>query len=195
MKGSIFKLETPCGAIYVTDEKGKKIPFSVSKNKFDCDYEFEKPTGEIKAINTLTNYSIAIRITDLRLNAKYKIFLDGAKMEYGNSDEHTECVSGEKDGYFIALGAYSHNDEEKTHQAYMYSKEKGYIDRNFIAEPSEYDESNFEWYDVEMLEDKSGFSFWLIDTKREFIFFNVAWIKSEPGEEDQYESAVQFWTI
>ena len=46
-----------------------------------------------------------------------------------------------------------------------------------------------------MLEDKSGFSFWLIDTKREFIFFNVAWIKSEPGEEDQYESAVQFWTI
>lgn len=194
MKPPLFKLETPCGTIYVVDEKGNKVPFTISKNKFDCDYEYENLSGETKTINTDTNYSVEIKIADLKLKTKYKIFLDGTKMEFGDSDERTECVSGEKDGYFIALGAYLHNDEEKMDQAYMYSKKMGYLDQNFIMEPPEYDESNFEWYDVEMLEDRSGFLFWLIDTKREFIFFKVAWIKSEPREEEHYESAVQYWT-
>lgn len=194
MNNSLLKLETPCGIISIVDENSNNVPFTLCENKFDYDYEFEDSSGEIKSINTKTNYSVTIKISDLKLDTKYKIFLDGTKMDFGDSDEKTECVSGEKDGYFIALGAYSHNDEEKMDQAYMYSKKMGYLEQNFIMEPPEYDESNFEWYDVEMLENKSGFLFWLIDTKREFIFFDVAWIKSEPGEEDHYESAVQYWT-
>lgn len=55
MKGSILKLETPCGTFMLYIKKEKKIPLYVSKNKFDCDYEFENPAAEIKINNTIKN--------------------------------------------------------------------------------------------------------------------------------------------
>ena len=187
-------LQTPCGVIYVVDEAGKRIPFSVCKNSFDCDYEFESSSGITKKINTDTNFSLMIKTSDLKLHAENRIYLDGIPLDFGCSGERVECVSGGNNGWFIAIGAYSPNDEEKTHQSYLYSKKSGYYEQGYIVEPMKYDESKFEWYDVEMLEDKSGFLFWLIDTKREYIFFNVAWIKCEPDDEWHYEAAVQFWT-
>lgn len=45
-----------------------------------------------------------------------------------------------------------------------------------------------------MMDDCSGFQFHMITNHFSEITFTVAWIKSEPGYEDEYEGAVQFWT-
>lgn len=115
-------------------------------------------------------------------------------MNYGDSDERTECVSGCSNGYCIALGCYSPNDDEKMKQAYDYSEKKGVLKYKFIEMPPKYDESKFIGYDVEMMDDCSGFQFHMITNHFSEITFTVAWIKSEPGYEDEYEGAVQFWT-
>lgn len=79
-------------------------------------------------------------------------------------------------------------------QAYDYSEKKGVLKYKFIEMPPKYDESKFIGYDVEMMDDCSGFQFHMITNHFSEITFTVAWIKSEPGYEDEYEGAVQFWT-
>ena len=49
-------------------------------------------------------------------------------------------------------------------------------------------------YDVEMLNDYSGFSFHLIDTSLTEIELKVAWIKHRVEHAAEYEAAVEFWT-
>lgn len=73
-------------------------------------------------------------------------------------------------------------------------REKGVLKYKFIEMPPKYDESKFIGYDVEMMDDCSGFQFHMITNHFSEITFTVAWIKSEPGYEDEYEGAVQFWT-
>lgn len=187
-------LKTPCGEIYVTDESGIRIPFSLRKNSYDCDYEFETKSGEIKVINTDTNYDIVVDASLLKLNEEYRIRFEGATLEYGSSDERTVCVSGKSNGFCIALGTYLPNDDERMDQAYEYSKKMGYLEHRMIQEPPEFDESKFVQYDADILDDFSGFRFHLIDYTRKEILFPIAWIKSEPDDELHYQSAVEFWT-
>lgn len=187
-------LFTPCGDILVVDRAGKQIPFTVKENSYGTDYELTNSKGERKDVNTKTKYDVLLDVADLTLDEEYKICLHGAKLHYGDSDEHTECVSGSANGYSIAIGAYDPNDEDKMDQAYAYSKATGYLAKRVLVCPPEYDESKFIRYDVEMLEDCSGFRFRLIDLSWPTVIFPVAWIKNEPGEEMYYEGAVEFWT-
>ena len=71
----------------------------------------------------------------------------------------------------------------------------GFLKYNSIIEPPQYDTSRFKEYDVEMSDDCSGYSFYLIDDTISEIFFSVAWIKSNGVDDLEYESAVQYWTI
>lgn len=187
-------LKTPCGDILIVGENAENIPFYVKENIFDCPYEFENAAGEIKIINTNTIYSLVIDAASLKYNKKYRIYMPDTKLDYGDSDERTECVSGYSNGYCIAIGAHLPNDDEKMEQAYDYSEKMGFLEQHFIKDPPSFDESKFTEYDVEMLEDRSGFSFRLIDDKCSEITFEVAWIAAQTGEEE-YEAAVQFWTI
>lgn len=115
-------------------------------------------------------------------------------MHYGDSDEHTEAVSGTANGYSIAIGSYDPNDDEKLDQAYEYTEKLGDLAGNMIICPPKYDESRFERYDVDMLEDYSGFRFHLIDGSERKLYFSIAWIKNELSDPSEYEAAVGFWT-
>ena len=194
MNKPYFSLQTPCGDIIIEDDRGNRIPFGIERNGFDCSYDIMNGIAPQRPVNTDTNYLIVIDASVLQLGCEYKIFLEGTKLNYGDSDERTECVSGCSNGYCIALGCYSPNDDEKMKQAYDYSEKKGVLKYKFIEMPPKYDESKFIGYDVEMMDDCSGFQFHMITNHFSEITFTVAWIKSEPGYEDEYEGAVQFWT-
>lgn len=187
-------LETPCGTVFIMDEDGTRIPFSLRKNTFNCDYDFESATGVNKIINTDTNYDIVVSSSLLQLRKEYRIVLEGIVLEYGSSDERTVCVSGKANGYCIALGAYLPNDDERMDQAYAYSEKMGFLANRVIQDPPKFDESKFVQYDADMLDDYSGFRFHLIDYTREEIVFPIAWIKSEPEDELHYQCAAEFWT-
>ena len=194
-------LSTPCGDITVTDEKGKKCVFSVKDNPYKSDYYLFYGTEREKAINTDTNYVISVDTDDFKIGQIYKICLTGGKLSYGDSDENTVAVSGISNGYSIAIGAFDHNDDEKLSQAYIYSRKDDFDGFDSF----EYDKSNFIKYDVEMLEDYSGFSFRLLDKSEKYINFPVAWIENnytdfiDYYENDEYYKtyyllAVENWT-
>lgn len=185
-------LPTPCGEITVTDNKGSRIPFTLQKSIIDTDYHVFEHTQNEKAVHIEHAYLLTIDIDHLQKEILYQIRLNGAKLRYGYSDESTECISGSSNGYSIAIGAFDPNDDEKVAQAFSYSKAQGIT--YAIVPPPEYDESKFSQYDVEMLEDFSGFWFRLIDTQHPIIQFPVAWIKNEPGAEIEYEWVVECWT-
>lgn len=190
----ICSLPTPCGEITVRDENGEPCRFSVEKNFFCSDYTLYHGTEEEEAVNTDTNYDICIHTEDLAIGHVYKIALTGCRLRFGDSDEHTQAVSGTSNGYSIAIGSYDPNDEEKLDQAYAYSREQGFLSRIGIMPPPQYDESRFVQYDVEMLEDHSGFWFRLIDRSLPEVTFSVAWIKNEHDDPWAYEGAVGYWT-
>lgn len=187
-------LSTPCGEIMVTDENEKKIRFSVKENPYRPDYRLFYGTENEEVVNTNTNYLICIQACDLMIGHMYKICIKGGQLHFGSSDEHTAAVSGTLNGYSIAIGSYDPNDEEKLEQAYKYSEKQGFLARNMIIHPSQYDESQFVEYDVEMLENHSGFAFRLLDDSIQEIEFPVAWIKNEYENLLDYEEAVELWT-
>lgn len=191
---NIRSLSTPCGEITVTDETGALCRFSVRKNLFCPDYNLFYGTEKEEAVNTDTNYEICIHTDDLITGHMYKISLTGCRLQFGDSDEHTEAVSGTWNGYSIAIGSYDPNDAEKLRQADAYSKAQGPLARTGIVLPSQYDESRFVQYDVEMLEDRSGFRFRLIDRSIPEITFSAAWIENKYEDSLEYEAAVEFWT-
>ena len=162
MNKPYFSLQTPCGDIIIEDDRGNRIPFGIERNGFDCSYDIMNGIAPQRPVNTDTNYLIVIDASVLQLGCEYKIFLVGTKLNYGDSDERTECVSGCSNGYCIALGCYSPNDDEKMKQAYDYSEKKGVLKYKFIEMPPKYDESKFIGYDVEMMDDCSGFQFHMI---------------------------------
>ena len=189
---NIRSLPTPCGEITVRDENGEPCRFSVKKSLFCSDYTLYYGTEEEEAVNTDTNYHICIHTEDLAIGHVYKTSLTGCRLRFGDSDEHTQAVSGTSNGYSIAIGSYDPNDDEKLRQAYAHSKKLGV--RHRIVNPPQYDESRFVQYDVEMLEDYSGFWFRLIDRSIPEITFSVAWIENKYEDSLEYEAAVEFWT-
>lgn len=191
---NLKKLVTPCGVITIVDKNNNCIPFAVQKNPFDCPYSFKNAQGQTVTLHTDTNYKIVIKTSDLQKEVTHQIVLKGAQLRYGDSDEHTECISGCSNGYCIAIGTWLPNDDEKLWQAEDYSERMGFLKRNSIIELPQYDTSKFKEYDVEMSDDCSGYTFYLIDDTISEIFFSVAWIKSNGVDELEYESAVQFWT-
>lgn len=190
----IDSLLTPCGEINVTNEAGKRIRFSIKANPFDPDYHLFYGTEKEETLDTDTNYLLCIQTCDLSIGQVYKISLTGSRLSYGDSDEHTEAVSGTANGYSIAIGAYDPNDDEKQGQAYKRSKRSGFLSQGKIELPAKYDESKFVKYDVEMLEDHAGFSFRLLECSVEEIAFPVAWVKHKYKNLPDYEAAVEFWT-
>lgn len=191
---NLKKLVTPCGVITIVDKNNNCIPFAVQKNPFDCPYSFKNAQGQTVTLHTDTNYKIVIKTSDLQKEVTHQIVLKGAQLRYGDSDEHTECISGCSNGYCIAIGTWLPNDDEKLWQAEDYSERMGFLKRNSIIEPPQYDTGKFKEYDVEMSDDCSGYTFYLIDDTISEIFFSAAWIKSNGVDELEYESAVQFWT-
>ena len=195
MKENLKELVTPCGVITIVDKNNNCIPFTVRKNLFDCPYSFKNTQGKTVTLHTDTNYEIVIKTSDLEKGVMHQIRLKGTQLVYGDSDEHTECISGCSNGYCIAIGTWLPNDDEKLQQAEEYSEKMGFLKYNSIIEPPQYDTSRFKEYDVEMSDDCSGYSFYLIDDTISEIFFSVAWIKSNGVDDLEYESAVQYWTI
>ena len=191
---SLKKLVTPCGVITIVDKNNNYSPFTVQKNLFDCPYSFKNAQGQTVTLHTDTNYKIVIKTSDLQKEVTHQIVLKGAQLRYGDSDEHTECISGCSNGYCIAIGTWLPNDDEKLWQAEDYSERMGFLKRNSIIEPPQYDTSKFKKYDVEMSDDCSGYTFYLIDDTIPEISFSVAWIKSNGVDKLEYEGAVQFWT-
>lgn len=190
----ITKLETPCGVITVSDASGSLVPFSLKPNPYQVPYEIEKDNQPTIVLTPEQNLLICISPSDIEKNKEYFIILEGTSLDFGGSDERSVCVTGSSNGYSIGLGAYIHNEEERDHQAYLFSKKMGYYDQGFIQEPPQFDESSFEWYDTEMLEDKQGFVFHRIDDTPKDIFFPVAWISNKLASADECEGAVDFWT-
>lgn len=180
-------LETPCGQITVTDPAGNKVAFEIQNNSYRCDYCYENEAGDLVAVNTDTNYDLRIPISGLKDNTQYQIRLSGTKLEFNDSDERTESVAGRFNGYAIAIGDYDPNDDEKDQQMRDWGPNHPI--------PFVFDESKFRKYDVERLEDDSGFRFHLVDRDFDSICFKVAWIQCEKGWESDFESAAAFWTI
>ena len=101
---NLKKLVTPCGVITIVDKNNNCIPFAVQKNPFDCPYSFKNAQGQTVTLHTDTNYKIVIKTSDLQKEVTHQIVLKGAQLRYGDSDEHTECISGCSNGYCIAIG-------------------------------------------------------------------------------------------
>ena len=158
-------LVTPCGVITIVDKNNNCIPFTVRKNLFDCPYSFKNTQGKTVTLHTDTNYEIVIKTSDLEKGVMHQIRLKGTQLVYGDSDEHTECISGCSNGYCIAIGTWLPNDDEKLQQAEEYSEKMGFLKYNSIIEPPQYDTSRFKEYDVEMSDDCSGYSFYLMCTE------------------------------
>lgn len=192
MERSLREWMTPCGKITVVDENGECVPFTIEKNGFDCPYSFEDAEGKTVTLTTDANFTLNISSSDLIRGRSYRVSVSGVKMGYGDSDERTECVSGCANGYCIALGSYLPNDDEKMDQALKYSERMGF--QHSIVYPRKFDTAKFSKYDAEMLDDCSGFCFYLLDNSVSQICFEVAWIKSDGINDSEYESAVQFWT-
>lgn len=190
----IDSLQTPCGEIAVIDENKRKCRFSVKKNPYHPDYYLFYGSKNEEALNTNTNYLICIETCDLTVGHMYKICITGSPLHYGASDEHTEAVSGTSNGYSIAIGAYDPNDNEKMEQSYKYSQKQGFFSRNKIIPFLQYEKSRFVQYDVEMLENCSGFSFRLLANSMQEIKFPVAWVKNKYENFLDYEAAVELWT-
>lgn len=192
MEEVLRKLDTPCGIVTVADENNEYVPFTVEKNLFNCPYSFESAEGKTIRLTTDTNFTLKISSSDLICGRLYRVSVSGIKLRFGDSDERTECVSGCANGYCIALGSYLPNDDEKMDQALKYSERMGF--QHSIVYPHKFDTAKFSKYDAEMLDDCSGFCFYLIDNSVSEICFDVAWIKSDGINDSEYESAVQFWT-
>lgn len=190
----INRLSTPCGEISVVDGQGRKCRFSVRNNPYQTDYRLFCGTGRERVLHTETNFLLCVPASELRLGETCQVRLTGTRLGFGGSDEHTEAVSGSANGCSIAIGAYDPNDDEKQRQAYEYSQQQGFLARRMILPPPQYDKSRFVGYEVDMLEDYSGFRFRRLEKTVQEICFTVAWVACEPEHCTEYEAAVEFWT-
>ena len=187
---------TPIGKVFITDGESS-IPFTVDKN--DCDYmldiydENNKPTG--RKIHTETNYQIAIKTNDLEIGKIYKIVFSGGKLEFSDSDEGTEGLSITKDGWTFGIGMFNPNEYEEMEQSIRHSINIGKgIYGNQIPR-FEYDESRFRNYIIESSDDKSGYTFRLLDRDRDEIIFKIAWIEHKDIDPLRCDDAISFWIV
>jgi len=183
---TLLCLPTPCGTITVTGGRYGSVPFAVRKNGFDPVYE--SYTGRLH--HTEHNYVLCVDCSRLEKGSVYTIALTGAELSVGGGDECTQCLRGTMGDYSIAIGAVDCNQWRKNEQLLAMAREKGVSLPP--SSPPVYDRSEFVRYDVERLEDCSGFRFELLDDGCDEIIFPVAWIKNEHGEG---EEAAEFWVI
>lgn len=183
-----YILPTPCGSITVTGPDGEFIPFTVRKNGFDATYE--SFSGRLH--RTEHNHIIAVASSSLKIGRLYRVALSGTQLEPGQSDECTECVCGEKNGWAIAIGAIDHNSWRKTEQTVACARANNLDLHLPLRSSTAFDRSEFVRYDVARLKDSSGFSFELLDGTWEETVFPVAWMEDDHGEGKE---AVQFWVL
>lgn len=189
----IRKLITPVGFFAIYDGE-QKIPFSVVRNGMDVPYEVYSDDGAaVGTIQTETNYQIVIETNSLQIGKKYIVKFSCGKWEYCDSDEHTTCYCTTVDDWVIGIGAYDPCDYWKDEQMWEYSKQQGFLERGFCQAPPIYDESCFEKYTVDVLDDFSGYRFRLFDYKSEFIWFEVAWLQAKDYPIVGYENALGLW--
>ena len=189
----IRELNTPAGVVAVYDGD-KKMPFSVVRNCMDIPYKIYGDGGEmIGTIHTETNYQIIIKSKELQIGKEYIIKFSCGKWEYCDSDEHTTCYCTTVDDWVIGIGAYDPCDYWKDEQMWKYSKQQGFLERGFCQAPPIYDESHFEKYTVEELDDLSGYKFKLFDYKSDSIRFEVAWLQVKDYPIIECESALGLW--
>lgn len=189
----IQELTTPVGFFAVYDGD-KKIPFSVVRNGMDLPYEvYENDGAVVGTIHTETNYQMVIETKDLQIGKEYIIRFSCGKWEYCDSDEHTTCYCTVIDNWVVGIGAYDPNDYEKDEQRWAYSKKRGYLERGFCQSPPTYDESNFEKYTVEELDNLQGYKFKLFDYRSEYVWFEVAWLQAKDYPIVEYEGALGLW--
>lgn len=190
---NIDTLITPVGEFTITrlsDEK--KIAFSVLKNVFHYPYDvLGKSNALIGTIDVDTDYEIEIPAQNLEIGEEYMISFSNGKWEYLDSDEHTDCYSTFLNGWVIGIGAYDPNDEEKQNQSWEYSKQKGYLDKNIIHEPSQFNETKFVSHVLNVLDTRNGYRFRMLE--KYTVSFLVSWIKVTQFEKYEYDNALSLW--
>lgn len=189
---NITELKSPIGTFSVM-YKEQKVPFSVAKNSFDIPYDVYEDEKIVKTFTTETNYSLEIDVCNLKIGEVYKLSFSAGILEFCDSDERTVALATTEDGWTVGVGMYNPNDDGELEQAIEYSKEKGYYAQKVIIEPPQYDESRLKGYSIWQSDDKSGFTFKLLDDTVKTIYFSVAWIKCEVDSEDDCEGAIGFW--
>ena len=172
---NIDKLQTPVGYFYVTSGEDT-VAFHVARNSFDVPYEiYDDHNTVIDTIHSETNYTIAVPTESLTLGKGSVIRFSAGKWDFFGPDEHTEGYTAVIDHWVVGIGGYDPNDDKKSGKDWDYST------------------AGFTEYDIEALDDNSGFRFWLLDRKKDYILFRVAWIEIGSYPVIQYEDAVAFW--
>ena len=189
----IYELRTPVGSFTVNSDL-EKVKFSVSKSSFNIPWKVtDDKNCLIGEIEVNTNYDILINTDDIITDAEYRILFSNGKWDFCDSDDNTVCFDSVIDGWVIGIGAFDWNEEEKHIQALEYSKKSGFLASRIIQEPDHYDESKFEKYAINWLDEKNGFAFKKIDNTLDYLCFHVAWIKAENFQTIDYEAAIGFW--
>ncbi|MCR5725980.1 MAG: hypothetical protein K6G24_00800 [Lachnospiraceae bacterium] len=189
----IDELVTPVGAFRVLDG-GRRVPFSVVKNPFDYPSEvYDKARNVIGTITSDTNYRIVIPISRLEIGKDYMVRFSAGEWRSNCSGEHTTCACTVIGDWVVGIGAYDWNDDEKEEQCWKYSAQKGYLDKGFVKEPPEYDESDFAKYSVFVMDDYNGYLIRLYDKTEKYVYIEVAWVKIERYSADEYEGALGVW--
>ena len=187
---------TPIGEVFVSDGTSL-ISFMVDKN--NCDKMLDvydengKPTG--RKIHTETNYQIAIKTSDLEIGKTYKIIFSGGKLEFSDSDEGTEGLSITKEGWTFGMGMFNPNEDEEFEQRIRYSKKLGNGEYGNSIPRFEYYESKFRNYIIESSDDKSGYTFKLLDRDKIDIIFKIAWIEHKDIDPIRCDDAISFWIV
>lgn len=188
-------LGTPIGNIYVCDKNNELIDIDIKVNSFSPSYEVFNCENISTILNIESNYIVEILTKNLIKGEYYQIKYDGGALKLNAGDEHTVSITGTYKGYSLGISAFDPNDEEIIEQSIAYSKEIGVYNQNIIEMPPDFDESKFIEYTVDLLDDKTGFRFKLLDETVEVIKFKVAWIKNSDKYIDivEYEDAIDFW--
>lgn len=178
------RLTTPCGEFLIEDADGNPVPLIIWQ--VPRELMREDDSGEEHNLAIQTNYFLFIETRDLEIGNQYSIRLPDANFE-STEDERFRVLWKTINGYSIALGSALPNDDEKHRQVFAKMEAEG---KSLYRDTREYDESQFTQYDVEYLDDMSGFAFHLINNTVPQIIFSLAWIESEPDQQESYEDAV-----
>lgn len=191
---SMSKFETPVGNIKVLNNN-KLVPFFIKPSSYKTPYEIYSGDNKsvVRVIEATNNYVLLIPTKNLTVGNEYTVFLEGKRLSYNAGDEHTLSLTGTFNNVSIGIGAYNPNEDIEDRQAYDYSKKKGYLNQGVLMLPAQFNESEFEQYKLECLDDMSGYLFKLIDKSSEYVYFNIAWIENIDFDSDDGESAIDFW--
>ena len=185
------KLETPVGSFCVSDGVNN-LHFSICSNYMNYPYEvYDENIAVVGKIETKTNYRIAIPTANMIIGREYTISFSDGKWCLCDEDENTTCYDTVIDNWAVGIGAFDPNRQSKEYQRfdYEYKRKLGIgLERIF-----EYDESDFDYYTVDVLDDYSGYTFKLFDYSEEYIYFQVAWVEIKEYKPIEYEYALGIW--